>query len=98
MTPVDLEFSGPVWYWRGPSPFHFVTVPEAESAEIDAVKQFVTYGWGVIPVEACIGGTTWTTSMFPREGGYALPVKAVVRRAEGIELDDVVDVRISLGP
>jgi hypothetical protein len=31
---VDLEFSGDVWFWRGPSPYHFVTVPEDESAAL----------------------------------------------------------------
>ena len=28
---MEIEFDGAVWYWRGPSPYHFVTVPEAPS-------------------------------------------------------------------
>lgn len=91
---MRLDFSGEIWYWRGPSPFHFVTVPARESEDIRSVAALVTYGWGVIPVEARIGATRWTTSLFPRDGGYALPVRADIRRAEGIALGDVV--RVSL--
>jgi hypothetical protein len=93
---MELEFSGEVWHWRGPSPFHFVTVPDAESAEIEAVSPMVSYGWGCIPVAARIGGTDWTTSLFPKEGGYIVPVKDMVRRAEGLEVGDMVTVRLTV--
>jgi hypothetical protein len=93
---VTLEFSGEIWHWRGPSPFHFVTVPDAESAEIEAVSPMVSYGWGCIPVAARIGGTDWTTSLFPKEGGYIVPVKDMVRRAEGLEVGDMVTVRLTV--
>ena len=58
---MDLEFSGEVWFWRGPSPYHFVTVPEEESAALQATSAQVTYGWGMIPVAAQVGKTGWTT-------------------------------------
>jgi len=93
---MDLKFSGEIWFWRGPSPFHFVTVPDAESAEIEAVASIVSYGWGVIPVAARIGKTGWTTSLFPKGGRYLVPVKAAVRTAEDLELGDVVTVQLSL--
>lgn len=35
---------------RGPSPYHFVTVPEDRSEELRRASEFVTYGWGMIPV------------------------------------------------
>ena len=93
---VDLEFSGEVWFWRGPSPYHFVTVPEDESAELQATSGLVTYGWGMIPVEARIGSTTWTTSLFPKDGGYVVPLKDLVRNAEGIDVGDTVTVRLTV--
>lgn len=93
---MDLRFSGEIWWWRGPAPFHFVTVPDAPSAEIEAVARAVSYGWGVIPVAARIGGTRWSTSLFPKDGGYVVPVKAAVRRAEGLHLGDVVDLTLSV--
>jgi hypothetical protein len=91
-----IEFSGIIWYWRGPSPFHFVTIPEAESLDIKAISGFVTYGWGVIPVQARIGGTEWKTSLFPKGDRYLVPIKDSVRKAENLDLDDVVTVRLEI--
>lgn len=93
---MELEFSGEVWHWRGPAPFHFVWVDDDGAARITAVASMVTYGWGVIPVRARIGGTTWETSLFPKDGSYALPVKDAIRRAEGIELGDEVAVAMTV--
>lgn len=90
---MDLEFSGRLVEWRGPAPFHFVPLPEEEAGVIDDVKAAVAY-WGVVPVTATIGDTEFTTSMFPREGTWFLPVKDAVRRAEGVVLGDVVGVRL----
>ena len=91
-----LEFTGEVWYWRGPAPFHFVTVPEAESDVIKDAESLVTYGWGMIPVAVRIGRTEWTTSLWPKEGRYVVPLKARVRAAEKIELGHRVSVRLTI--
>lgn len=93
---MNLEFTGELVFWKGPAPWHFVRVPDEESAEIESVARMVTYGWGVIPVKAQIGATTWTTSLFPRDGRYLVPVKTSVRKATGIELGDNVTMRLSL--
>jgi hypothetical protein len=93
---MELTFSGDVWFWRGPSPYHYVTVPDQQSADIKAVSAGVTYGWGMVPVMACIGETEWTTSLFPKDGGYALPLKDVVRTAENIAVGDTIDVTMSI--
>lgn len=93
---MRLTFSGELWFWRGPSPFHFITVPEEESAEIHAVSSLVTYGWGVIPVVATVGKTSWPTSLFPKDGGYAVPVKASVRKDERLELGQNVHITLAL--
>jgi hypothetical protein len=93
---MEIEFSGEVVEWRGPAPFHFVRLPLDAADLVDEVKAEVVY-WGVVPVSARIGDTGFTTSMFPREETWFLPVKDAVRRAEGVELGDVVDVRLSVG-
>ena len=93
---MEVEFSGEFWHWRGPSPYHFVTVPEDESAELQVAAAFVTYGWGMIPVRASIGATRWTTSLFPKNGGYVVPLKDLVRKAEGIDVGDTVSVRLAV--
>lgn len=93
---MEIEFSGEVVEWRGPAPFHFVRLPLDAADLVDEVKAEVVY-WGVVPVRARIGDTWFTTSMFPREETWFLPVKDAVRRAEGVGLGDVVDVRLSVG-
>jgi hypothetical protein len=93
---VDLQFSGAVWFWRGPSPYHFVTVPEDESSALQATSALVTYGWGMVPVEVSVGATRWTTSLFPKDGGYVLPLKDMARNAEGIDVGDTVTVRLTV--
>jgi hypothetical protein len=95
---MDLEFSGDIWFWRGPSPFHFVTVPDEECAELKATALLVTYGWGMIPVAAEIGDTEWTTSLFPKNGKYIVPLKDAVRDAQGIDVGDTVTIRLTVGP
>ncbi|MFM2073471.1 MAG: hypothetical protein RLZZ623_3735, partial [Actinomycetota bacterium] len=45
-----MELSGEIWFWRGPAPWYFITVPEEESMDIKAMASVLTYGWGVIPV------------------------------------------------
>src|SRR3954451_11734760 len=93
---LDLDVSGDVWHWRGPAPFYFVTVPDDECAQLQAVSRAVTYGWGMIPVRARIGGTEWTTSLFPKGGRYGVPVKEAVRLAEELDQGDTVVVRLSV--
>ena len=93
---VELRFSGEVIEWRGPSPYHFVPVPADIAEHIRDVASMVSYGWGVIPAAARAGRTTWTTSLFPRHGGYLLPVKDAVRRQEGIVLGDVIEITLTL--
>jgi hypothetical protein len=93
---MELEFEGEIWFWRGPSPYHFVTVPDEESAALASTASVVSYGWGMIPVTARIGETDWTTSLFPKDGGYVVPLKDLVRKAEDLDVGDVVTIRLTI--
>ncbi len=94
---MELEFTGDVWQWRGPAPYHFVTVPEEESSQLYSVSREVTYGWGMIPVRARIGAVAWTTSLFRKDGRYVVPVKDAVRRAGEIDAGDTVTLQLTVG-
>ena len=93
---MEMVFSGRAMEWRGPAPHVFVPLPEEESDTIEAMKSMLTYGWGVIPVTAQVGETEFTTSLFPKDGVFLLPLKVAVRRAEGIDVGDEVAVRMFL--
>lgn len=94
---MKLTFDGPIWFWKGPAPWYFVKVPPQESNEIHAIANFVTYGWGCIPVQARIGKTGWKTSLIPKDGLYLVPIKADIRKAEKLEEGDPVTVSLDIG-
>jgi hypothetical protein len=94
---LELRFTGEIWYWRGPAPFYFITVPDEASAAVRTIASLVTYGWGMVPVRARIGATDFSTAMFPKDGLYVLPVKDKVRLAEGLGDGDTVAVELSIG-
>lgn len=97
LVSFHVRFDGQVVHWRGPSPFHFVPVPAGEAAEIHVIAPMVTYGWGVIPVRVRIGETDFTTALFPKDGGYLVPIKDAVRRAERLAVGDTVSVELTIG-
>jgi len=94
---VEFKFEGALWYWRGPSPFHFISIPLKQSEQVKKISSSVTYGWGAIPVSARVGKTNFTTSIFPKDGLYIVPIKNAVRLGEKLEIDDVVQVSLQLG-
>ena len=91
-----FEFSGEIWYWRGPAPHYFVTVPAEQSHNLKAISELVTYGWGMIPAVIRIGKTEWKTSLFLKNGAYIVPLKASAREAENIDQGDMVTVRVEV--
>jgi hypothetical protein len=93
---MELEFRGEIWLWKGPAPWHFVTVPDEACAELESTSAFVSYGWGMIPVTAHVGDTTWQTSLFPKDGRYLVPVKAAVRDAEALAVGDLITIRLAV--
>jgi len=93
---MELEFSGEIWYWRGPAPWYFVTVPDGARRQLAAAAPVVTYGWGMVPVTAHIGPVTWTTSLWPKDGSYIVPLKAGIRKSANVEEGDLVSIRLSV--
>ena len=94
---MNIEFNGKIWFWRGPAPWYFVTVPAEQSSDLKTIASIVTYGWGVIPVHARIGNTKFTTSLFPKDDRYIVPIKASVRQSENLEESDEVTLRPAEG-
>lgn len=94
---MNIEFDGTIWFWKGPAPWFFVTVPPEQCVELKAISGHVTYGWGMIPVQVRIGKTRYKTSLWPKDGSYIVPIKASVRKAENLEEGDEVRVRLEVG-
>lgn len=96
-----------LWLWtsaNAPASWHFLTI-EGEAAEAVnalALMRRLEFGrkrgWGSMKVSATIGGTDWETSIFPEKssGGWLLPIKAAVRKAEGLVTGDSVKVSLKV--
>lgn len=93
---LEFTFAGRVIEWRGPAPYYYLPVPDEESADIREVAAQASYGWGVIPVAARIGEVDFETSLFPKDGGYLLPLKAAVRAPRQITAGDEITVEMTV--
>jgi hypothetical protein len=97
-----FQATGPVWLWTAAPPakgsWHFMTIDPQTSVEIRYEALGRTGGFGSVKVAATIGETRWHTSLFPHRtsGGFLLPLKAGVRRSEGLEEGDTVSVRLEV--
>ena len=93
---MEIEFSGRVIEWRGPAPYYYLPLPEEAADDVHEVAAMATYGWGVIPVAARLGDVDFETSLFPKDGGYLLPLKDAVRKPQGITVGDQVSVELTI--
>lgn len=95
---VTYRFSAPLWRYQGSAAWYFVTLPFEQADEIDERTAAVQRGFGSVRVHVTIGGTSWSTSVFPdsKVKSYILPVKKAVRVAEGIDDGSMVEVSLRL--
>lgn len=93
---MEISFTAEIIEWRGPAPYLFAPIPQRQSNQIKEIAKQVSYGWGVIPVSVRIGETVLTTSLFPKDGLYYLPIKVAMQRAEVVGLGDRVTAKISI--
>ncbi len=99
MAALDYVFEAEVIYWRGPAPFLFAKLPPSVCGQIAAIADRVSYGWGCIPVRARIGAADFTTSLFPKDGSYLLPLKVAARRAIGeFDVGMALHVKLQIEP
>lgn len=95
---MDMRFEAEIIHWRGPSPYFFAPLPVALAEQIRTMSKRLSYGWGVIPVSASVNGVDFTTSLFPKEDTYLLPIKDIVRRKASVTAGDTISVGMKLKP
>ncbi|AEH10034.1 MULTISPECIES: DUF1905 domain-containing protein [Protofrankia] len=95
-----VVFDGELWIWaaRRADSWTFVSLPVEVSEEIRDLAGGLRRGFGSLRVRVTIGGSTWTTSIFPdrTRGSYVLPVKRAVRNAEALAAGDIATVTVEL--
>lgn len=103
-TGAALQFTGPLWLWRGnakdgnptKAAWHFLTIDGDVADAIRASSLGRSAAWGSVPIAVTIGGTSWQTSIFPEKStkSYLLPIKASVRKAEKLAENTLVTVTL----
>ena len=100
-----ITHTGPLWRWTTPSApaaWHFITIDgdAGEALSGTAIMRRLEGtrgGFGSLKVVATIGGSVFKTSVFPsKELGWLLPVKASVRKTEGLSEGDVAQVMLEV--
>ena len=95
---ISFSFRAKPWLYPGKSAWCFVTLPKVHGAKLKEMTSHLRRGWGSLRVEATVQGQTWTTSIFPdsKSGSYLLPLKAAVRKAAGVELDQTTTIKLTI--
>lgn len=98
MKPSLYKVKSKVWLYPGAAAWHFVSIPKKQSDDIKKRFATVKRGWGSLRVVVTLGKTSWKTSIFPdkRSGEFLLPLKADVRKKEGIQYDDTVSFLLNV--
>jgi hypothetical protein len=99
-VPVVIDFDAELWVWdaRRTGTWTFVRLPEEASEDIRELFAGGSRGFGSVRVRVVLGGSVWTTSIFPDSGSgcYVLPVKRAVRTAESLAPGDVARVSVEI--
>jgi hypothetical protein len=92
MPKTEFGMRAKVWLYAGAGGWHFVTLPKKPASEIRSLFGALRGGWGSLPVIATVGNTSWKTSIFPdkESGSYVLPLKAEIRKNEGLTAGRVI--------
>ncbi len=91
-----FEFEAELWRWEARTDsWVFAALPEDVSDEI-AELPLPPAGFGSVKVEVTLGAQRWSTSVFPdaQRKTFVVPIKAAVRRAEGVDVGDRVRIGV----
>ena len=104
-----IRHTAPLWPWTGGKSanagnWFFVTIDGAVGEDLSALAAMrrlelgAARGFGSVKVRTRIGLTEWRTSCFPDKarGGWLLPVKAAIRKAEGLAGGDTATVELRI--
>jgi hypothetical protein len=92
------SFTAEVWELPGDAAWHFVSLPEDVADEIEERYAHRSGGFGAVRVHVVVGGTRWSTSLFPDKSRatYVLPMKKAVRAAEGLEAGSAAHIELTV--
>ena len=89
----NISFKGTVQKFPGKGGWVYVPVP----AKYKSYLQQQRHAWGMYPITAHVGSTSWQTKLMMKKGGdFFVALKKGVRKKEKITVDDNVIIAIKL--
>ena len=89
----DISFKGTVQKFPGFGGWVYVAVPTKYTKELKARRR----AWGMYPIIAHVGKTSWKTKLMMKKGGdFFVALKATIRNKEKIAVGDRVAVSFIL--
>ena len=95
---MQFTFDAELFPWHSDkASWVFVALP-ADVADAVEDATSMTGGFGSVKVHVQLGGSSWSTSLFPSKEleTYVLPMKKAVREAEGVEVGETAELTIEL--
>ncbi len=88
-----ISFTGTVQQFPGSGGWIYVAVPQKHTKELKGQRR----AWGMYPITACVGKTSWKTKLMMKKGGdFFVALKVAVRNKEKITVGDRVTVSFRL--
>lgn len=93
---VRYSFTAAPWMHKGPGGWHFVSLPQAMSAEIRKTFKSEEEGWGRLKVTAQLGKSEWVTAVWfdTKMNTYVLPLKKEIREKEQVSSMELIDLAV----
>ena len=89
----SFMISGKVFKFPGKGGWFYVAVPKKYTKVLKEQRRT----WGMYPIRAHVGGTSWKTKLMMKKGGdFFVALKTIVRKKENIAKGKIVKVHVSL--
>jgi len=91
---IQYTFTSTIWQHSSPGGWHFIALPNDMASEIRSLLKAQEEGWGRLKAVAKIGNSEWKTAIWfdTKKDTYLLPVKADIRKQEGLVDGSIADV------
>lgn len=93
---IKYDFLENIWQHAAPGGWYFISLPESIAHEIRETLRSEEEGWGRLKATAEIGKSKWETAIWfdTKKKTYLLPIKAAIRKSEGIESGKLIKVSV----
>ena len=98
MKSPEFRFRVKVDVFRGKADWYHALLPRDGSLVLDEMFSSQKRGWASLPVSVFLGDTTWETSIFfdRKKERYMLPLKKEIRKKEGLDVGDEIDIVVEV--